>query len=210
METPLPETTESLDQRARLGSCRHCGQLQQVPDNIPASYRLVCCRCQGDLHPPGAWRRHLTLMLVVAGLLLYLPAMLLPMMTLKSFGHAHQDSLLSGVIALWQQGQLWIAVLIFLVSILLPLLKLAALWVLLSFRFLAKSHKAFLYQAVELSGRWGMLDVLLIALLVIFVKMGEQIQIAINSGLLAFTVLVIVNLLASMSFDRHFIWEETP
>jgi paraquat-inducible protein A len=210
MDNPVQEANEPLGEGRGLIGCRHCGLIQQLPDKIPESYHLVCCRCQGSLHPPGAWRRQLTLILTVSGLILYLPAMLLPMMTLKSFGHAHQGSLISGVAALWQQGQLWIAVLIFFVSIALPLLKFAALLVLLHLTSLSKQHKAWLYQAVELSGRWGMLDVLLIALLVIFVKIGEQIQIDINSGLLVFAALVMVNLLASLSFDRHFIWEEAP
>ncbi len=135
--------------------------------------------------------------------------MLLPLLRIDRLGHTHEDSLLSGVTALWAQGYWFIGVVIFLFSVVLPPLKLAALWLLSSTSVISRHHhRAMVYHLVELLGRWGMLDVMLVAILVAFVKLGDLVNIHAGPGLLAFVVLVLLSLLASFSFNPLLMWEE--
>lgn len=143
-----------------------------------------------------------------SALAFYLPAMVLPMLQLERLGHLHEDSLLAGVTGLWSQGYWFIGTAIFLFSILLPPLKLIMLWI-LSARagLLADQHRAIIYHLVEFLGRWSMLDVMLVAILVAFVKLGDLVSIHAGPGLLAFSLLVLLSLLASFTFNPTLMWE---
>lgn len=135
--------------------------------------------------------------------------MLLPMLRIQQLGHSHEDSLISGVIALWAQGYSVVGTVVFLFSVLLPPLKLLALWLLCARApVLRHRHRAFLYHAVEFLGRWGMLDVMLVAILIAFVKVGDLVAIQAGPGLLAFVLLVLLSLLASMAFNPLLMWED--
>ena len=68
-------------------------------------------------------------------------------------------------------------------------------------------HRALTYQLVELTGRWGMLDVLRVALLVAVLKLGDFVEVSAGPGALAFGTCVVLSLLASASFDPHSLWE---
>ena len=74
--------------------------------------------------------------------------------------------------------------------------------------FLHKHHRASTYRVVEWIGRWGMLDVLLVALLVAAVKLGSWVEVHPGPGVAAFGGVVIFSLLASAAFDPQAIWEE--
>ena len=71
---------------------------------------------------------------------------------------------------------------------------------------LAHHHKAVTYRLIELTGRWGMVDVFVVALLVAFLKIGDVVNVAPGPGVAAFTAMVVLNLLASASFDPHALW----
>jgi paraquat-inducible protein A len=140
----------------------------------------------------------------------YIPALWLPLLRIERLGHAHEDSLLSGVTALWGQGYWLIGTVILLFSVVLPPLKLVALWLLCSTPAVSgHRHRAMVYHLVEMLGRWGMLDVMLVAILVAFVKLGDLVSIHAGPGLLAFTLLVLLSLLASFSFNPLLMWEES-
>lgn len=140
--------------------------------------------------------------------MLYPAAMLLPMLRIERLGHAHEDTLLSGIGGLWAQGYWFIGTLIFAFSVLLPPLKLAALWLLSGPLVRRHHHRAALYHWVEFLGRWGMLDVLLVAILVAFVKLGDVVNIHAGSGLFAFAGMVLLSLLASATFNPLLMWQE--
>jgi len=193
----------------RLCSCHCCGLVQTLP---PArrGHRAVCRRCRTPLKHADPRRNDWTVALAAAALIFYPPAMLLPMLRLEQLGHVQEDSLLSGVAALWAQGYWWIGSVIFAFSVLLPPLKLIALWLLASRLGLKREHhRALIYRAVEWLGRWGMLDVMLVAVLIAFVKLGDIINIYPGPGLVAFLLLVLLSLLASVVFNPALLWQET-
>jgi paraquat-inducible protein A len=148
--------------------------------------------------------------LAISALLLYVPATTLPMLRIEQLGHRHEDSLLSGVAALFAQDYWLVGTVVLLFSVILPPLKLAALLVLASAPATSADRlRAALFRAVESLGRWGMLDVMLVAILVAYVKLGDLVSIEAGPGLLAFTLLVLLSLLASMSFNPHMMWNES-
>ncbi len=193
----------------KLISCHCCGLVQRLP---PLTHRQksICYRCATPLTHSTTSRNHWAAALAVSALAFYLPAMLLPMLRIEQLGHRHEDSLLSGLIALFSQGYWFVASIVLLFSVLLPPLKLLTLWLLATTHLIAPHHyRALMYRLVELLGRWGMLDVMLVAILVAFVKLGNLVNINAGPGLIAFTLLVLLSLLASLVFNPHLMWEET-
>ncbi len=192
----------------KLSSCHCCGLVQTLPP-VPAGHKAVCGRCGTVLKQADPRRNDWAAALAAAALAFYVPAMLLPMLRVERLGHVHEDSLLSGVVALWSQGYLLIGTVIFLFSVVLPPLKLLTLWLLAGrARLTGHRHRAIMYHAVELLGRWGMLDVMLVGVLVAFVKLGDLVKIHAGMGLIAFAVLVLLSLLASLAFNPKMMWEE--
>lgn len=191
---------------ANITGCHCCGLVQRVV-RIPPGAIAVCARCGTALEHSRAGRW--TAALAASALAFYGPAMILPMVRIEQLGHAREDSLLCGVTALWAQGYWLIGTVVFVFSVLLPPLKLVALWLLSGTRLVSRHrHRALLYRAVEGLGRWGMLDVMLVAILVAFVKLGDLVNIQAGPGLLAFALLVLLSLLASFTFNPWLVWEE--
>jgi len=188
-----------------LIACDHCALIQHLPDR-PEGSHVVCARCGGRL---DAWWHdpHLAAALSLSALVLFVPAILLPMMRMETLGHVHEASIVAGVSQMLAHGEVFIGLVILVFSLLLPPLKLLAL-LLVSTRLLHPARRARLYAWVELLGRWGMLDVLVVAVLVSFVKLGETVQIRPGSGLFLFTACVLVSLLASVCLHPPSLWEE--
>jgi paraquat-inducible protein A len=193
----------------RIRSCHCCGLAQTVAPTA-TDRQPVCQRCATPLGHGNPGRNRWAAALAASALAFYPPAMILPMLRIDRLGHAHEDSLVSGVIALWSQGYWFIGTLVFTVSVLLPPLKLALLWILSGSGLIARhQHRALAYRLVELLGRWGMLDVLLVAILVAFVKLGDLVNIHAGPGLSAFALLVLLSLLAGAVFNPLLMWDDS-
>ncbi len=190
-----------------LVACDHCALVQQRPQ-VPAGAHAVCARCGTRL---DAWWHdpRLAAALSLSALVLFVPAILLPMMRLETLGHVHEASILDGVSHLLANGEVFIGLVILLFSLVLPPLKMLAL-LLVSSHLLPCAGRARLYSWVELLGRWGMLDVLVVAVLVAFVKLGETVHIQPGPGLFLFSACVLVSLLASVCLHPPSLWEEHP
>ncbi|MDX1604671.1 MAG: paraquat-inducible protein A [Candidatus Competibacterales bacterium] len=189
-------------------ACACCGQVQQLPE-VPSGFEPVCCRCGARLRHADPARSHWTAALALAALVLYPAALLLPLLRFERLGHVREDSLLGGIATLWQDGQWLLALVVLLFSVVLPPLKLTVLLVLTGpGRPVHRPHRRRLYRLVDWLGRWGMLDVLLAALLVAFVKLGGLLSITPGPGLLAFAGVVLLSLLASFCFDPRLLWDE--
>lgn len=144
----------------------------------------------------------------LAAIILYPLALALPVMRIERLGHEHASSIWGGMVDLLADRQWFVGLAILMFSIVTPIAKLAALFVLCSGdRLLAPSHLAFTYRAVEFLGRWGMADVLLVALVVAIVKLGDIVSVTPGVGVVAFGAVVGLSLLASAAFDPHAIWE---
>ncbi len=192
-----------------LLTCPCCGQVQTAPP-IPPGKRLCCARCNAGLH--GHARRlrsnSRTAAVALAALILYPLAISLPMLRIERFGHRHEASILEGTVTLLSHGQVLVGVVVLLCSIVLPLGKLAGLLVLSAGGLrMRRQHRAWTYHLVEWTGRWGMLDVLLVAVLVAALKVGDLVEVYPGPAALAFTVCVVLSLLATACFDPHSLWD---
>ncbi len=148
--------------------------------------------------------------LLITSFLLYIPANFLPIMNTRYFGEETANTILGGVMVLWEHGSYPIAIIIFIASFLLPLGKMFILtW--LCYGVQTKSERSFkqktqLYRVIELVGRWSMVDVFVVAVLVALIKMGEILSVYPDWGAVAFSSLVIVTIFAAQSFDPRLIW----
>jgi paraquat-inducible protein A len=143
----------------------------------------------------------------LAGLILFVPAVTWPLLRIERLGHVHEDGLASGVVTLLREGHLFVGVVVLVFSLIVPPAKLSAmLWLATGGPGGARRHQAFAHHLVDWLGRWGMLDVLLVAVLVAFVKLGDVIEIQAGPGLVAFALCVLASLAASLAFDPHELW----
>ena len=149
--------------------------------------------------------------LLLAAYVLYIPANLLPMMVTSTIFGVQEDTIMSGVVLFWTSGSWMLATIVFTASILVPLLKLFAMTYLLltvGRRSAAEpDSRTRLYRIVELIGRWSMLDVFVVALVVALVQIRSLATITAGAGTTAFGAVVVLTLLASRCFDSRLIWD---
>jgi uncharacterized paraquat-inducible protein A len=192
-----------------LQTCPCCGLAQTIRE-VPEGMR-ACCGCCGStlLSAARRWRSNSrTAAVAAAALILYPLAVSLPILGVAKMGHHSETSIVEGTVRLLADGHLGVGLIVFLCSIVLPLFKLTSLLVLAGgARFLRIRHRAMTYRMIEWTGRWGMLDVLCVALLVAVLKLGDVVSVSIGPGALAFGVCVILSLAATACFDPHSLWE---
>jgi paraquat-inducible protein A len=188
-----------------LALCQTCGLI-----GVPTTH---CRRCGSRLELRRANSLQQTWALLIAGYALYLPANLLPIMETRSLFGMQQDTIMSGVVYLWTSGSWALALVVFVASIAVPLVKLASLTLLVvSVQRRWHGHalpRLRLYHALEAIGRWSMLDVYVVTVLVALVQVQSLAAIAPGSGVLAFAAVVVVSMLATRSFDPRLIWDAT-
>jgi paraquat-inducible protein A len=178
---------------------------------MPASGHVHCPRCGSPVHLRKPNSIGTTWALLLAAMIMYLPANLLPVMATTYLGNTQADTIMSGVIYLLHHD--WpLAVIVFVASVLVPLLKiLALLYLLISVQRrspLRKAQRTRLYRVTELVGRWSMVDVFVVALMAALVQVGALATIEPGGGALAFATVVILTMLAAMSFDARLIWDQ--
>ncbi len=186
-----------------LALCHACAKVAPVD-----SQRCPRCRAPLHLRKPNALAR--TWALLISAALLYLPANLLPVLDVESSVKGTQKStIISGVIQFWQDGDYPVAVIIFTASVLIPILKMIALvWLCLAAgRGGHPVGTTRLYRITEFIGRWSMVDVFVVAILVGVVQLGAVMTIRPGAGALAFAGVVILTMLAAISFDPRLIWD---
>jgi paraquat-inducible protein A len=194
--------------RAGLFVCHDCGLLSKPAAHV---HEGRCPRCGAGLHfrKPGSIAR--TWAFVIAAMILYIPANLLPVMDTSSLFGAQTDTILSGVVYLWTSGSWPLAVIVFIASIAVPMLKIIALIFLvltaqLRWRWLPE-RRTRIYRLVELVGRWSMLDIYVITILVALVQFNALATIKAGPGAIAFGAVVVLTMFAAMSFDPRLIWD---
>ncbi len=195
---------------ASLISCHSCHLLCKFASASTGDY-VVCPRCGTRLHArkPNSIAR--TWALVIAAFIFYIPANVLPITHVISFGKAQSDTIMSGVIYFVQSGSWHIALVIFVASVFVPLMKLFLLtFLLISVQI--KSHwrpkdRTRLYRITEAVGRWSMVDIYVVTILVALVKLGSLATIQAGPGAIFFAGVVIITMFAAMSFDPRLIWD---
>ncbi len=153
-----------------------------------------------------------TLALLFTSVLLYIPANVLPIMTTRFLGNDEPSTILQGVVLLWQSGSYPVATIIFIASVLVPVAKLIILfWLTFSVSKETKikqTERIFWYRITEFIGRWSMVDVFVVAILVSLIQLGNTMSIYPGPAALAFCAVVVLTMLAAMTFDTRLIWTE--
>ena len=197
--------------KAGLIACSVCHLLCPAAPPERTAGAAKCPRCGAALHSrkPDSIAR--TWALVIAACIFYIPANVLPMTTVTSLGMVQSDTIMSGVIYFIQSGSWPIALVIFIASIFVPLVKLFILgYLLVSVQF--RSHfrpkdRTRLYLITEAVGRWSMLDIFVVTILVALVNLGALATIQAGPAALHFAAVVVITMVAAMSFDPRLIWD---
>lgn len=192
-------------------ACETCGLVQRV-EPLPRNAAAECFRCGAFL---GVRRSraslHVTAALSLAALMLYVPANIFPILRMELYGVHSDNTIWDGVVSLMQHGQWGVGVIVFLASLVIPLLKLAGLFFLVVSTLARKGGRlrwrTGLYKFIDTIGPWAMLDVFLLAILVALVKLGQLATVVPGPGLVAFTGVVVLTMFASAAFDPKLIWE---
>lgn len=195
--------------RTRLRGCPRCGLVQAVGE-VPEGWVARCAQCGEAVGRGGSrGRNQLCAAVALAALILYPLGVMLPVMRIEQLGHVRETSIWAGSIGLLAKGHTVIGLIVLVCSVVIPLLKLAGLFVLTSrWPTLHRTHQARIYRWIEIAGRWGMIDVLLVAVTVAAVKLGDWVTVTPGPGVVAFTACVLLSLVASAVFNSHAIWED--
>jgi paraquat-inducible protein A len=193
-----------------LVSCHDCSLLARVPVGHGHA-EVRCPRCGARLHARRTNSIHRTWSLVIAAAILYVPANVLPVMTVTSLGKTQSDTIMSGVIYLLHHGMWPLALVVFVASVAVPLLKLAVLSYLLVSVQLRSTRRLVdrtrLYRITELVGRWSMVDIYVVTILVALVQLGALATIEAGMGAVYFGSVVVLTMLAAETFDPRLIWD---
>jgi paraquat-inducible protein A len=168
-----------------------------------------CDRCGHRDHRHTHFSARLTFFFSLTALIFYLPANIFPFMTIEMYGRRNSSTIWSGVVSLMEQRAYFVAIVVFLASILIPIMKLLILFY-LSLTGANGAHPQFkmrLYRFVEAIGRWSMLDIFLLAILVALVKLGHWTTVTPEKGAALFLFVVIFTMMASAYFDPRILWE---
>lgn len=192
-----------------LVACHCCGLVSRAPDPAAAA---SCPRCETPLHGRKPHSIARTWALLLAAWVLYIPANLLPIMESGSLFGSQQDTIMSGVVFLATSGSWYLAALVFFASIVVPSAKLLALAFLLVCVQRSVHGSAWartrLYRVLEFFGRWSMLDIYVVTLLAALVQIESIAIIRPGPGALFFGAVVVLTMLAAMSFDPRLMWDK--
>lgn len=188
--------------------CRSCDLSVHIADLAPG-VKVVCPRCGSKVTERKRESLQRTLALSLAALVLYVPANIYPILRMELYGVYSESTVWDGCVRLFQDGMWFVALIVFLASILIPLLKLLGLFFLVSTAGSSRwrRERTRIYQAIDVIGPWAMLDVFLLAVLVAIVKLEQLATILPGPGIVAFALVVILTILASQSFDPRLIWD---
>jgi len=171
-----------------------------------------CGFCGAKIHYRGKNALQNTIALLITSIILYIPANVYPIMNTTYIGEKTPSTIIGGVITLWEHGSYPIAIIIFIASVMVPVVKILALgWLCYSvnvkrIRFLKNNHTMF--RITEFIGRWSMVDVFVVTTLVALIQMGNLINIMPGEASIAFAAMVVTTMIAAFTFDPRLIWEK--
>lgn len=201
-ETVQPEMPGALENG--LVGCHICSLVSHADARR-------CRRCHAPLHQRKNASVQNTWALLITAAGLYVPAMLLPVSTVNAIGMSFSSTLMGSVISFYKSGSWPVALVIFVASIVVPVFKIIGLgYLLISVQTRSKQfarQRAQLYRLIEFVGRWSMIDVFVVALLVALVQMGVLANIEPGLGIVAFASVVVLTMFASNTFDPRLIWD---
>lgn len=192
----------------QLVGCHICGLVNRLDGHNTGT----CRRCGEHLHAREPHSLQRTWALLLAAVVLYIPANVYPIMSTTTLGAESASTIVGGVLLFLDHGDIPIALIIFAASVLVPISKILALaWLCLKARGegepLSNVKRVRLYRITEFIGRWSMIDVFVVAVLVALIRAGAVMSVTPGPAALAFAAVVIVTMFAAMSFDPRLLWD---
>ncbi len=189
---------------AGLVGCKVCSRVNPQENNH-------CRVCGAELHSRIPHSLNRCWALTITATLLLIPSNILPMMTIQSFGRGEPDTIMSGVIKLFQAELYPIGIIVFVASIMVPILKIIGLYILMISIHIGMKYgfrsRTRIFRIVDFFGKWSMLDVFVVSLLVALVDIGDIASVIPGVGTTAFCIMVILTMVAAHSFDTRLIWD---
>ena len=201
-----PGKTEALTARnAGLVACHVCSKLQ------PWVAGSECTRCGSTLHQRKPESLQRSWAFLISALLLYFPANLYPIMTTTSLGVPENSTIIGGVILLWQYGSYPVAAVVFIASVMIPIIKflvIGSLLVLVKHGHPVKlAQQTRLFRFIEYIGPWSMIDVFVVILLVALIQFGGIASVYPGPAAAAFAAMVIATMFSALFFDTRLLWD---
>ncbi len=185
--------------------CENCDAINTLRND-----RCICCNM--NIEPRKKHSLQRCLAFLMAAIIMYIPANTLPIMITEYMGSSSPSTIMDGVIYMWQTGSYPIAIIIFVASVLVPIMKIG---ILLSLCYCIKFHrnkstkyKTKLYHITEFIGKWSMVDVFVVAIMTALIQMGSLMTIYPGAASLSFCLVVILTMLSANSFDSRYLWDQ--
>ncbi|MDF1691924.1 MAG: paraquat-inducible protein A [Zhongshania sp.] len=197
-------------QQRGIARCLECGKLSRLAAS-GNGHAQHCPRCSAPLSFRRIHSLQRSWAYTLAATFLMIPANILPILTVISFGKGDPDTIMSGVVKLWQADLQAIAAIVFIASIAVPVIKLLIIVILIlvvQLRLpLSKQQCTVLYRFIHFIGRWSMLDLFMISILVTLVHLGNIATVESGPAATAFAAVVVLTLFAANSFDPRLLWD---
>jgi len=197
--------------RAGLMHCHICEKLVES-ESVTNKHKAVCLRCGAAVHMRLPKSISRTWAFLIASIIMYIPANILPIMTVQNMGKGEPHTIVGGVIELINSDMLPIAFVVFVASLMVPFLKMLGIALLLiSVQYdwqVTPHYRTKIFRIIGLIGRWSMLDIFMISILVAMVNLGGLAKVYADAGATAFAAVVVLTMLAALSFDSRLIWDK--
>lgn len=195
----------------RMAACHACGYVQPWDPQVGP---CACGRCGMTVRKRHEEMSSRVWALLIAAAVVYIPANVLPMMEIRTMLGNSAHTILGGVIELWQLGSWDLAIIVFVASVVVPITKLVALTVLMTARkwkgIRSQRQRTRLYELVEYIGQWSMLDVFVVVLMAAMANFPGVSQIIAGPAAASFGMVVVLTMLAAMSYDPRTGWDRQP
>ncbi len=190
-----------------LISCKNCHQVYRK-ENYD---EFVCLRCKHKVRRRIKNSLQISLALTICATFLYIPAMLYPMMEVTNLGISTSSTIMQGVIGFLEHKNYFVALVIFLASVVIPLIKLVGLlFIFTSLKFslnMTKKTKLKMYNFIEFIGKWSMIDIYVVAILSSIVQVNQILQIKAGIAVSSFALVIIFTIIAAKTFDTRIIFD---
>ena len=188
-----------------LANCEVCGKLSDAK-------LKKCPRCHSHLELRKANSIQHALVFTITACILYIPANVLPITITYQLGQEINSTIIGGVFFLWKHGSYPVASVIFIASVMVPSAKILALfflcWAAVNKKLTNHRDYTKLYRIVEIIGRWSMVDVFVVAILVALIQLGGILAFAPGAAAVSLAGVVILTMFAAFSFDPRLIWDD--
>ena len=179
--------------------------------NIDKGKKNFCRRCGSAIYHHKKFSTEKSWAFLITAMIAYIPANLYPMLITSAFGSREGSTILGGVVLLWELESYPVAIIIFIASIVIPVLKfLILIYLLISVKYPLgkdkKVNKHKLYYITEVIGPWSMIDVFVVAILAALIHLSS-VEILAGTAATAFAISVFFTLLAAHAFDETLIRE---